>query len=103
MPWEREKKENVALAPGPSANGDDCPLPANVVTTPAGVISRTRALPESITYTVLPAAAATPDGPLNAAFVPVPSANADDAPPAKVVTTPAGVMARTRLFHVSAT
>jgi hypothetical protein len=86
----------------PSANADD-PLPASVVTTPPGVTLRMRLLPQSATITLPLLSTATPQGVMNEAPVPVPSANANDPFPASVVTTPPGVTLRMRLLRESAT
>ena len=79
------------------------PLPAKVVTTPAGVIFRSTLLPLSATYTFPNGSVPTPKGPLNEAAVPVPLVNPETPLPAKVVTTPAGVILRIRLFPKSDT
>ena len=77
-------------------------LPAKVVTTPAGVILRIRSLPISDTYRLPSKSKLSPYGELNVALVPVPSVE-PDVLPAKVVTTPSGVIIRIRLLSVSAT
>jgi hypothetical protein len=77
--------------------------PANVVTTPAGVILRIRLLNVSATYTLPCASVARPSGLLNIALAPVPSVEPALEVPAKVVTTPPGVIFLIRLLLVSAT
>jgi hypothetical protein len=62
------------------------PLPANVLTTPAGVILRIVLLYKSATYTFPEASLATAIGVLNAAAVPVPLILPATPLPAKVVT-----------------
>ena len=71
------------------------PLPAKVVTTPSGVILRILKLLESATYTFPLESTAIPRGVLNLAFVPVPVIFPCELP-ARVVTTPAGVILRIR-------
>ena len=71
-PWK------LAAPPVPSAKFWAVFPPASVVTTPRGVTSRMRLLPESATtITPLDEMTATPIGLLKLAAVPVPSANAD--------------------------
>ena len=91
-----------ATAPVPSANAAD-PLPASVLTTPPDVILRMRLLAWSATKILLLASMSTLLGRENEAPAPVPSANAADPLPAKVVTTPPGVTLRTRWLSLSAT
>ena len=79
------------------------PLPANVVTTPPAAILRMRLFPESPMKTFPAVSTATPRGALKEAPVPVPSANAADPLPARVLTTPPGVTLRMRLLAESAT
>ena len=81
--------------PVPSAE-PNTPEPANVVTTPAGVILRTSKLAHSVTYKLPAASIAMPSGQLNRAsngFVEFVLPETPEAP-AKVVTTPAGVIFR---------
>ena len=69
------------------------PVPAKVLTSPAGVIFLIRLLVTSATYTLSLLSTATPEGPLKEAAVPVPSAEpVTPAVPAKVVTSPADVI-----------
>src|SRR3569833_1112062 len=69
--------------------------PANVVTTPIGVILRIAWFELSATYTLLPASTTTPEGNRNLAALPVPStAPATPGDPARVVTTPEGEIFR---------
>ena len=85
----------VAAAPVPSMLVKAAWAPASVVTTPAGVIMRTRQLLASVTKTLPAASTAMPRGKANSAAAPVPSALPDTlACPAIVVTTPAGVILR---------
>ena len=93
---------SVALVPVPSLE-PDVVLPANVVTTPAEVILRTQLFPPSATYTFPSESSITPRGNLKLALAPVPSANIGDPLPAKVVTTPKGVILRITWLPVSAT
>jgi len=94
---------NDAAVPMPSKNVE-LPLPASVVTAPRGVTSRMRWLSVSATtITPLDGITATPDGLLNLAVVPVPSAEAALPLPASVATTPRGVTRRMQWFPVSAT
>ena len=79
------------------------PLPANVVTTPPAAILRMRLFPVSEMKTFPAVSTATPRGKLKAAFVPVPSANAADPLPAKVLTTPPGDTLRMRWLEESTT
>ncbi len=80
-------------------------VPARVVTTPPGVIMRMVSLPVSATKTSpVVGSSVTPTGPLNRAAEPVPSVlPAVPAVPARVVTTPAGVIMRIVSLPVSAT
>ena len=79
-------QKKLAAVPDPSANAP-LPLPAIVVTTPMGVTSRMRWLPESATtITPLEGIMATPPADRKLAAVPVPSANALSPLPASVVT-----------------
>src|SRR5262249_56228198 len=93
----------LKLAPGPVPSvlpGN--PLPARVVTTPAGLTTRILWLPKSATKTLSSASAATPFGNLNFAAAPAPSAKPIWLP-ARVVTTPSAVILRMVWFPVSAT
>ena len=76
-----------------------------MVTSPEGVIFRIVLLLISATYRLPPPSTAIPQGPLNLAALPIPSALPGNAPeePAKVVTTPADVIFRTVLLPQSAT
>ena len=98
-------EEKTAFVPVPSTGVPD-PLPQSVVTTPKGVTWRMRELELSATSMRPLARMASPLGLLKSAAVPVPSANPadvpDEPPPASVVTTPAGVMARMTLLLESA-
>ena len=89
---------NEAAAPVPSA---PCAFPARVVTTPPGVIFL-MVLLASATITLPLESTAMLRGLLNIAAVPVPSAKPLTLP-AKVVTTPSGVIFLMRWFAVSAT
>jgi hypothetical protein len=80
-----EGSRNEAPTPEPSANALS-PLPASEVTAPPGVTLRMRWLLWSATKTLPLASTATPEGYLNAAPLPLPSANMEDAFPASVVT-----------------
>ena len=62
------------------------PLPANVLTTPAGVIIRIKLLPKSATNTLPALSVVIPMGTLNEAAVPVPLALPAAPLPANVVT-----------------
>src|SRR5688572_6192793 len=95
--------ENRALLPVPSAS-PALPLnPAIVLTTPAEEILRNTWFLESATYTFPFESTATPDGPLNRADAPVPSAvPGPPAEPASVDTTPAEVILRILQFSLSA-
>ena len=88
-----------ALAPVPSVLPARDGVPASVVTTPAGVISR-MVLPFSSQTKRLPfASIVIPSGTLNRAAVPVPSVLPELPPlPAMVVTTPPGVIFRMMSF-----
>src|SRR5437588_2663178 len=80
--------------------------PANVVTTPAGVIFRIVALTQSATYTFPPRSVPIPAGLLNRAAEPVPSALPvlkKPGVPARVVTAPDGVILRIVLLNISLT
>ena len=69
--------------------------PANVLTTPVGLILRIVRLPPSATYTVPAASTATPNGLKKRAAAPPPSALPEKPGlPARVVTTPAAVIFR---------
>ena len=70
---------------------------------PAGVMARIRLLTESVTYTVQLLETATAEGYKKLALVPRPSLKLADPEPARVDTTPAGVMARIRLLTESVT
>jgi hypothetical protein len=85
---------NLALVPVPSADPSEL-LPANVVTTPDGVILRILKLAKSATYRFPAESSATPKGLLKLALVPVPLVDPDELP-ANVVTTPADVILRIR-------
>jgi hypothetical protein len=76
-------KSNLAFVPVPSANPPV--LPARVVTTFAVDIKRIFALSRSATTTLPLTSMATPEGPINEALVPVPSANPPIGLPASVV------------------
>src|SRR6476660_3485289 len=79
-------------------------VPARVVTTPAGVILRMVQLARSATYPMPVASTATPVGRLKRAAAPVPSVlPVLPAVPARVVTTPAGVILRMVALVWSAT
>src|SRR6267142_991245 len=94
----------LAAAPTPSVLPPAPADPANVLTTPAGVILRMVLLYVSDTYTLPALSVATPDGNLKLAAVPVPSAlPATPADPASVLTAPAGVITRIVWLYVSAT
>ena len=99
--------EKLADAPAPSCSaGPTGPPPASVVTTPDGVILRILLPYPSVTKTFPDASTAIPLGLLKLAAAPVPSCPIGSppiAPPASVVTTPAGVILRILLFIVSAT
>jgi hypothetical protein len=95
-------KLKLAAAPAPSANAA-LPLPASVVTKEDST-SRMQLLPRSATtITPLKGFRATPHGKLKLAAVPQPFANAALPLPARVVTTPRGVMSRMRLVLKSPT
>jgi hypothetical protein len=64
---------NCAVAPLPSLSPAK-PSPAKVETTPWGVTLRIALLPVSATYRLPAASIARPDGVLNAAALPAPSA-----------------------------
>ena len=84
-----------AAAPIPSADPTAPALPAIVVTKPAGVSLRIVSLPRSATYRLPLPSTAMADGRRNEAAAPLPSADpTTPALPARVVTTPAGVMRR---------
>src|SRR5260370_39517185 len=69
--------------------------PATVETTPAAVILRIVSLPVSATYRLPAGSAAMPNGALNCAAAPLPSARPiTPAVPASGVTTPAAVILR---------
>ena len=97
-------REKAAPAPVPSAYAAT-PPPASVVTAPlASEMARTALDSVSATKSEAPSGdTETPESPLNLAPVPNPSAAPAVEPPAIVVTTPAGVTRRTRLFPRSAT
>ncbi len=81
-----------AAGPLPLAEPETPAVPATVDTTPAGVTLRTVSLLVSATYTFPLASTPMPDGWLNWAAAPVPSAwPVMWGVPAIVVTTPAGV------------
>src|SRR4051794_17490352 len=99
-----ERPLNRALVPVASVEPDEPKLePANKVTTPAGVILRISLLPVSATNTLPDESTAMPDGALNCADVPVALVLPAVPDPANVVTTPAAVTLRMRLFSASAT
>src|SRR6266571_1571477 len=88
---------NVAAAPVPSAPPLVPAVPASVVTTPVAMtIRRMVWLVLSATYRLVPLLSmARPVGRLNRAAAPVPSTLPDvPAVPARVLTTPAGVILR---------
>src|ERR1035437_3983975 len=86
---------NCAELPVPSLMPGVPALPASVVTTPAEVTFRIVELPVSATKTLPALSTATPEGRLNRASLPVPSALPEfPALPASVVTIPAGVTSR---------
>ena len=101
MPWGELKRALVPLAlVVPERPG----LPATVVTTPPAVILRIVWLPASQTKTLPEASTASPAGALKRAALPVASvAPVIPALPARVVTTPAGVILRIVWLPVSAT
>src|SRR6476661_2867302 len=93
-----------AVLPVPSALPVLPAKPAKVLTTRAGVILRIVLLLVSATKMLPTLSMATAAGPLKRAALPVPLAlPVLPAKPAKVVTTPAGVILRMVLFAVSAT
>src|SRR6266496_2810139 len=97
---------NVAAAPVPSAPPPvPAVLPARVVTTPLAMTIRRMLLPPRVdTYRLVPLlSTARPWGWLNRAAAPVPSTLPDVPPwPARVLTTPAGVILRMVWFLVPA-
>src|SRR6185437_732634 len=98
-PWGLLKVAAVKLPlPAPAD-----PVPASVLTVPAGVILRIRLLLESPMYKLPLASMVIPAGPLNEAAVPTPLAEPAVPVPAMVVTTPSGVILRIRLLPLSAT
>ena len=94
--------EKVAAVPIPSVT-PEAPFPANVVTIPEGRTSLTRKLSLSPTYAFPALSRAMPAGPLNEAAVPRPSALEALPLPARVVTTPPGLILRTLRLLKSAT
>ena len=90
-----------AAVPLPSANVA-FPLPANVLTKPSDVIFLMRLLPWSATYKLPAESKATPWGLPNFAAVGRPSAYPYAPLPAKVLTTPPGVIFLMRWLFVSA-
>jgi hypothetical protein len=94
---------NRASGPVPSALPVTPAEPASVVTTAAGVIFLMVWLPRSATTRFpSPSMATPPSGYVKRASEPVPSALPEfPARPAKVVTTPAGVIRRTVWFALS--
>ena len=80
--------EKLAAAPMPSAQAG-VPLPASVVTAPAGEITRMRLFSLSPTYKTPEAGSlARPEGELNAAFTPMPLINVAVPLPASVMVLP---------------
>src|SRR4051812_4347658 len=97
-------KLNLATLPTPSALPEENAAPANVVTTPPGMILRIVLLLESATYSVPVVSTVIPEGLANRAALPVPSTWPElPATPASVLTTPAGVIVRIVLLLESAT
>ena len=64
------------------------PVPAKLVTSPAGVIFLILLFPKSATYTLPALSTLNPDGVLNFAIVPLPSRYPEVVPPASVEITP---------------
>ena len=95
--------EKDASAPAPSA--PPCaPAPASVVTERvASAMTRSRPLPESMTYALPAPSAARPVGEAKHAPLPSPSRNADRPQPAAVATAPAALTARTAWPRLSTT
>ena len=94
----------VASVPVPLRLPDTPALPANVLTTPDGVILRIKLLPGSATYRLPAASVVNPSGYLKVASVPVPlRLPVTPAFPAKVLTTPDWVILRIKLLYWSAT
>ncbi len=95
---------NRAADPVPSVVPTLPAVPARVVTTPAEVILRIVALFRSVTNTLPEPSTAMPNGWLKSAAVPVASVEPKEVDePARVDTTPAGVILRTVLLAESAT
>ena len=92
-----------AAEPVPGNQADRLPLPANVVTVPAGEILRILLFRESATYMLRSGPSVTPIGSKKEAETPNPFARAGLPEPATVETTPPGVMRLMRWFCVSAT
>src|SRR5258706_7873486 len=90
--------------PVPSALPETPGEPERVTTPPAGVMRRIVLLPVSATYTVPAASTARPDGYLNLAAEPAPSAlPITMVEPAKVDTIPSGVIFRMVWLYESET
>ena len=93
----------VAAIPCPSVLPDVIHDPAKVLTNPPGVILRILLPPVSATYTFPESSTAIPDGALNLAKMPCPSAMPEAVEPANVLTNPPAVIFRISLFPTSAT
>ena len=91
----RAGDRNEAAVPTPSRLTQRPAIPAQVLTTPAGVILRIVQLPPSTTYSSPPLPTATPRGARNRAAPRTPSSLPNiPARPASVLTTPSGVVVR---------
>ena len=92
----------LAVIPVPSIE-PEVPLPAKVVTTPSAVILRILGLPTSDTYILFNASIVMPWGKLKLAKISTESFDPCKPLPAKVVTTPLGVILRILWLPISAT
>jgi hypothetical protein len=103
-PWNKALVPNPSLAP---VNEPSTPPPAIVVTAPAGDIARMALLSSSATKTKPVELTPTPAGLLKRAFEPSaltnPPVTPSNAPPARVVVRPLGVIRRILLLPLSAT